>query len=1400
MTYPVIKLRGSYSPALSLTNATVKDAPLTSLELDTNFYNISSLMETLAPKIAPTFTGNATVENPALSSNTTRIANTYFVNQKLTDYTPTATLTTQLSAKADLAGPTFTGTPLGPTASAGTNTTQLATTAFVDASFATKASPTFTGSVNLTGATTTAATPADSSDNQTVATTAHVKNVLTDYGLSTNTTLSTAYAAKAGATFTGVLRAPTPVDSSGNPDYTDHSTKVATTEWINGRFDNKADINDETFTGTTTLFNATVSNALVLSTTPANTGLTTVTTVPNIAWVNTRLQSFSIKSAAETLYNKTISNLTGTNTVDFSGATSVTAPTPVDSSGNPDYTDHSTKVATTEWINGRFDNKADVNNETLINPTISNATATGSLTLSSTPLQTETDVQKVPNISWVNSKLSGQLSGYVTPTGSATLTNKSLTSPTFTGSPLYQVTIPTSTADATIANTQFVDTNFLRKTDAASQYLTQSDASTTYSAKSGAIYSGTHNFNTASSVTVPTLATSATGQNVASVDWVRDYTTPLFDAKAPLAAPTLSGTVTLSSAIPSSQADTRAVHANWVRGFVNPLVDLKANKDSAVFTTSVTLPANFPATDSNGQDAASTNWVRSYTSPLFDEKANLAGGAAFSGTVTAPTATKNDDTIKLATTSFVQNEFSQMNKNLIPKAMTSGDIQYSGEQFIANKGYLRNPAGFSPSTGRPQYTYRGKNIGGPNEYWANLYVGEIHVSDASIRMGDGDSQAVLQSTNTGGLVLPGEVALGGEGNTIPTNLASTEMDKAYASTTRPSVLKINFTVDSGATIPYENGTYPVFLNANGNIDFMISRAGIGDAYKNFVGFVDHSGTVVGQTLEVQVQGLLAANFSGAAVYSIPFADTVASNASANEALTFSFGGATAIVDLYDESGSAPRYTGLSDATLLTELNAQLTAQSIPFTATITSDNSGFTFTHSTVGAVATPTSAITGLATFTDTAGSFITNPATTYTIVSTGGTVTDTAGSFATSDEYTIVSVGTATDTAGAFTTSTEYTIVSVGTTDFTTIGAADNTVGTVFTATGTGTGTGTASRISTDFTTIGAADNNIGTVFTATGVGSGTGTATRLSTNFKLIGAANNTIGTTFTATGVGSGAGTASRIGTTSVSIIVSTVTNGSSFTAGNEVHINSTGDFLTAAGSSTAKIGKAVSISQLFLYSINTIPEYVQSQVKVDLNSFSVNPSATPSGPGSLAYNNTNGQLTFTPPKQIADADLTGTPTVPTATAGTDTTQAASTAFVKAAIDALVAAAPETLDTLNEIAAAINNEGNFAATVARLASPTFTGTVTVPEPAAASDNQTVATTAFVRSTAPSLVDAALAGVPTAPTAALHTETTQIATTEFVATAIARGGGSSNLDGGLANTTRTLATHHFDGGNAS
>ncbi len=50
------------------------------------------------------------------------------------------------------------------------------------------------------------------------------------------------------------------------------------------------------------------------------------------------------------------------------------------------------------------------------------------------------------------------------------------------------------------------------------------------------------------------------------------------------------------------------------------------------------------------------------------------------------------------------------------------------------------------------------------------------------------------------------------------------------------------------------------------------------------------------------------------------------------------------------------------------------------------------------------------------------------------------------------------ATTAAGAFVNGTAYVIVSIGTTDFTLIGAASNTIGMVFTATGAGAGTGTA------------------------------------------------------------------------------------------------------------------------------------------------------------------------------------------------------------------------------------------------------------------------------------------------------------------------------------------------------
>ena len=64
---------------------------------------------------------------------------------------------------------------------------------------------------------------------------------------------------------------------------------------------------------------------------------------------------------------------------------------------------------------------------------------------------------------------------------------------------------------------------------------------------------------------------------------------------------------------------------------------------------------------------------------------------------------------------------------------------------------------------------------------------------------------------------------------------------------------------------------------------------------------------------------------------------------------------------------------------------------------------------------------------------------------------------------------------------------------------------------------------------------------------------------------------------------------------------------------------------------------------------------------------------------------------------ASPALTGTPTAPTAAANTNTTQIATTAYVQTEIGDLIGGAPGALDTLNEIAAAINDDANYAATI-------------------------------------------------------------------------------------------------------
>jgi hypothetical protein len=100
-----------------------------------------------APLASPTFTGVPAAPTATGGTNTTQLATTAFVQAALPSIPVTSVFSrtgavvaangdynvSQVTGAAPLASPTFTGVPAAPTASFGTSTTQLATTAFVQA-------------------------------------------------------------------------------------------------------------------------------------------------------------------------------------------------------------------------------------------------------------------------------------------------------------------------------------------------------------------------------------------------------------------------------------------------------------------------------------------------------------------------------------------------------------------------------------------------------------------------------------------------------------------------------------------------------------------------------------------------------------------------------------------------------------------------------------------------------------------------------------------------------------------------------------------------------------------------------------------------------------------------------------------------------------------------------------------------------------------------------------------------------------------------------------------------------------------------------------------------------------------------------------------------------------------
>jgi len=110
-------------------------------------------------------------------------------------------------------------------------------------------------------------------------------------------------------------------------------------------------------------------------------------------------------------------------------------------------------------------------------------------------------------------------------------------------------------------------------------------------------------------------------------------------------------------------------------------------------------------------------------------------------------------------------------------------------------------------------------------------------------------------------------------------------------------------------------------------------------------------------------------------------------------------------------------------------------------------------------------------------------------------------------------------------------------------------------------------------------------------------------------------------------------------------------------------------------------------------INSLSSNAQTQISAK------SPTASPTFTGTVVLPNVPAivttQLDLKSP--LASPTFTGTPAAPTASATTNTTQLATTAFVRTEVTNLIDSAPSTLDTLNELAAALGDDANFSTTV-------------------------------------------------------------------------------------------------------
>ena len=216
-------------------------------------------------------------------------------------------------------------------------------------------------------------------------------------------------------------------------------------------------------------------------------------------------------------------------------------------------------------------------------------------------------------------------------------------------------------------------------------------------------------------------------------------------------------------------------------------------------------------------------------------------------------------------------------------------------------------------------------------------------------------------------------------------------------------------------------------------------------------------------------------------------------------------------------------------------------------------------------------------------------------------------------------------------------------------------------------------------------------------------------------------------------------------------------------------NSRGQIVAVVGDGT--VNTSATDLALVGRAVSNYGEYQNENYVYLLENFANNTAPTNPILGQLWYNSSTDEIStyssnntwaalasqdYVQAQKISPVFL-GTPTAPTASVLTNTTQLATTEFVQ------------------------NNK----------VSPAFTGTPTATTATYNSNTTQIATTAFVQG---EKVSPALSGTPTAPTATVGTNTTQIATTEFVTTNVALSGAPTAPTASVLTNTTQLATTEF------